>query len=435
MPGQGLMASSLACVVIASITASAFGVANFGWAVGRGGAPAKRLLFKTADEGQNWEEVDISSSIPDTADDGWARSVYFLDSTTGWVGGEDYLMKTSNGGETWDAKASAAVLGLASGKWAGFSRITFTTASIGWVTGNILPSGQRSSTDTTAFIAKTNDGGETWQMLQNVGTIAECNLIGAYFHDESTGYAWGFKTGTTGYEGTVAKTNDGGSSWTKLASASDQAFSLYEMKGGWVSQQTGWALAMSGTSSWTKGKLLKTTDGGASWTEQDSQTGQTLQAMYFHDATTGWVVGDKGAIAKTTDGGLTWNQQTSTSTRRLNNVEFMNIDVGIVVGEYGIMLRTNDGGATWTGSEKIDPRPSFSRSGMSFARAASAPGTTVTSSGAAAGATSGTGTASGAASTTSASSLTSGATNGAIKTHAWKLAFAGIMSGLLRVLS
>jgi hypothetical protein len=53
----------------------------------------------------------------------------------------------------------------------------------------------------------------------------------------------------------------------------------------------------------TGGLILRTTDGGASWTRQSSPTGGGLTGVSFVDANTGWAVGGGGAILHTTTGG------------------------------------------------------------------------------------------------------------------------------------
>src|SRR5262249_27485029 len=49
--------------------------------------------------------------------------------------------------------------------------------------------------------------------------------------------------------------------------------------------------------------ILRTVDGGATWTPQFSGTSAFLNSVSFVDANTGWLVGDKGTILHTTTGG------------------------------------------------------------------------------------------------------------------------------------
>ena len=73
-----------------------------------------------------------------------------------------------------------------------------------------------------------------------------------------------------------------------------------------------------------------------------------LRGVFFINADTGTVVGDDGTIIRTTDGGTTWTPQTSGVTTVLRCVFFSNADSGTVVGEFGTILKTTNGGSSWT---------------------------------------------------------------------------------------
>jgi photosystem II stability/assembly factor-like uncharacterized protein len=96
------------------------------------------------------------------------------------------------------------------------------------------------------------------------------------------------------------------------------------------------------------GLILRTEDGGVTWTQQVSGTTQYLSGVSFTDANTGTVVGGGGTILHTTDGGATWTQQVSGTTQYLAGVSFTDTNAGTVVGGEGTILHTTDGGATWT---------------------------------------------------------------------------------------
>jgi len=64
----------------------------------------------------------------------------------------------------------------------------------------------------------------------------------------------------------------------------------------------------------------------------------------FVDANTGTAVGDFGTILRTTDGGATWTLQISGTTNNLWGVSLVDANIGTVVGYYGTILRTTTGG-------------------------------------------------------------------------------------------
>ncbi len=109
-----------------------------------------------------------------------------------------------------------------------------------------------------------------------------------------------------------------------------------------ISATTAWAVGENGT-------IIKTTDGGASWVEQNSGITNNLNGVYFTDENNGVAVGDSGII-RTTDSGISWNApvMTDTSVNFLYKVSFADANIGIAVGHLGRMVRTTDGGANWT---------------------------------------------------------------------------------------
>jgi photosystem II stability/assembly factor-like uncharacterized protein len=96
------------------------------------------------------------------------------------------------------------------------------------------------------------------------------------------------------------------------------------------------------------GAVLHTADGGASWARQNSGTDNTLSCICFVDAQNGWAVGDLGTIVHTGDGGKTWETQKSPVPFFLMGVHFATPLKGWVVTEQTHILYTADGGKTWT---------------------------------------------------------------------------------------
>ncbi|WP_197446782.1 WD40/YVTN/BNR-like repeat-containing protein [Tautonia plasticadhaerens] len=83
----------------------------------------------------------------------------------------------------------------------------------------------------------------------------------------------------------------------------------------------GWAVGDLGT-------ILHTTDGGANWSPQVSNTTDFLSTVDFIDANTGWTVGGNhsgpgNSILHTADGGATWTAQDIGTTTFLTGVDFL----------------------------------------------------------------------------------------------------------------
>jgi photosystem II stability/assembly factor-like uncharacterized protein len=162
-------------------------------------------------------------------------------------------------------------------------------------------------------------------------------LSGVSFTDARTGTA-------VGDGGTIVRTTNGGASWTLQSSGFP-----YQLSGvSFTDANTGTAVGVAGT-------ILRTTDGGASWTLQSSGTSSWLRGVSFTDANTGTAVGDGSTIVHTTDGGASWKLQSSGRAYGLFNgemshlfgVSFTDASTGTAVGDLGTILRTNTGGLTF----------------------------------------------------------------------------------------
>lgn len=96
------------------------------------------------------------------------------------------------------------------------------------------------------------------------------------------------------------------------------------------------------------GKILRSTDGGDSWTTQSSTTAVPLQAVWFTNDSLGWAVGNGGTVRRTTNG-RTWTfLSVPAGGENLNDVHFATADTGWIVGSNGLILRTFNRGVTWT---------------------------------------------------------------------------------------
>jgi len=122
-----------------------------------------------------------------------------------------------------------------------------------------------------------------------------------------------------------------------------------------VTASTGWVVGSDST-------ILRTTDGGKTWTTQYSKAGgpSLLDVCMLSDAKTGWAVGASGLILRTTDGS-TWTQVFSAAldqTVSYTCVDFVSAKVGWICGGVaagpmqglprGAIYRSDDGGVTWS---------------------------------------------------------------------------------------
>ena len=277
-----------------------------GWAVGEFGP-----ILKTDDGGETWQERPSPARR--------LHSVTFADDgTTGWaVGTGGKILKTYDGGDTWMLRSSETSVQLES--------VTFTGDGARGV-----------AVGQDGTILKTDDGGETWVPRTR----------GASDDFESVKFTGGGTTGwIVGRNGTILATRNGGATWKPRSSTTTNDLRSVTFAGDGV---TGWVVGRSGT-------ILKTVDGGVSWMSRTSNTEDDLNSVTFtDDGTTGWAVGGRGGrgrVLKTTDSGDSWTQPTD-GLPDLSSITFSaDGATGWAVGPDGVIVKTTDGGQTWESLE------------------------------------------------------------------------------------
>jgi len=183
--------------------------------------------------------------------------------------------------------------------------------------------------------------------------IPEPDLFAVAVHGQG---AW-----AVGYWGAVLRSEDGGATWSEAPTPTDAT--LYDVD--FADESHGWAVGAAGT-------LLRTTDGGRSWTQAEVTVAdpfdgsrRPLDSSLFGVAavspTEAWAVGDFGVVLHTRDG-VSWSSvpipqeafdDDNIPDRIFNAVAFSNRDEGWIAGEFGTTLRTSDGGETWMGEREI----------------------------------------------------------------------------------
>ena len=154
-------------------------------------------------------------------------------------------------------------------------------------------------------------------------------LVDVHFANNNVGW-------TVGRNDFVLRTTDGGNTWTDISAATgDHLNGVY-----FTSPINGYVVGKAGN-------IIHSVDSGNTWLAQASGTTEDLNAVYFVDDSTGWTVGKAGTILLTNDSGMTWSPQTSGTSEDLMDVAFVNDTVGWTVGTAGIVLKTTDAGLNW----------------------------------------------------------------------------------------
>ena len=166
------------------------------------------------------------------------------------------------------------------------------------------------------------------------------NLKNVFFINNNIGWI-------VGSDGYIVKTTNGGLNWVQQNGGTN----YYLTRVRFVDENNGWVVGESGI-------ILKTTNGGDTWIDQNIGTAGNLLDVKFISNTTGWIVGWEGTILKTTDGGNTWIFQNTLNNYDLFSIDFIDDSVGVSVGvtnadvsptetDSSIILKTTNGGLTW----------------------------------------------------------------------------------------
>lgn len=106
-------------------------------------------------------------------------------------------------------------------------------------------------------------------------------------------------------------------------------------------ENTGWLVGSSGI-------IKKSTNGGANWVTQTSNTTEFLYRVKMLNSNTGYACGDRGVILKTTNSGTNWIVQTSGTSLLLYGLDIYNTSTVICTGANRIQVKTTNGGLNWT---------------------------------------------------------------------------------------
>lgn len=239
----------------------------------------------------------------------------------GWGATGSTIAKTIDGGSTWTTDDLPGAL---------LFDAAFTNAGVGVVSGY-------SADCQCGLLLRTIDGGHEW--------------MGATFSGSFGFYDLAMPGGDVmyvgGYGGVILKSIDLGQGWVQL----NTGITDVVRRLAFPTPIVGYAVAGYGNNFQQPGQILKTVDGGDSWTQiQDYSETRSIADIHFTSPDVGFYVGSDGTacIYKTTDGGITWTRKYSgKQTHVLQAISFRDAMNGLAVGDSGNILITTDGGESW----------------------------------------------------------------------------------------
>lgn len=243
---------------------------NIGWMTNY------HFLYRTIDGGNSWSRIKLAGEPS-------VRSLFFSDVQNGWIGGvHGEIYRTTDGGQTWKKHLTGLDYEI--------HQLFFVDMLHGWASAYI------SSPDLRRMSAllKTNDGGETWEVLSNVDTDSAKTISLQRITFVSPNEGWGIDARLYN----IVHTINGGKTWTIQQEREDHGWNSLVF----LNSKEGWAAGRDG--------IIHTTDGGETWESQLDGKSPAMadcgDQIVFTDSRHGWVVCSLGAL-RTINGGATWD--------------------------------------------------------------------------------------------------------------------------------
>jgi photosystem II stability/assembly factor-like uncharacterized protein len=249
--------------------------------------------------GAGWQRIKIDSTLA-------LSDVFFVNDKTGYVSGDNYIGKSTDGGLTWTKILPDTLIG-------GYLNLYFLNEQLGW-------------TAAQNALLRTKNGGASWERVSVPG------VYDVQFFNADTGFAMPYRPGRGG------KTTDGGKTFAAypepvlLQSAGTSALFFLNTNNGWIN---------------TGSYNYRTRDGGQTYEKLPYLFTHPIYAMQFVDSLHGWAAGI-GALYVTTDGGQNFIPVFPRELQSLgSDIAFFDRNNGFVLAE-GNIYSTIDGGKTNT---------------------------------------------------------------------------------------
>jgi photosystem II stability/assembly factor-like uncharacterized protein len=328
--------------------------AQKGWACGSNGK-----VLKTIDGGQTWTVNSVGITFIDLT------GLLLLDEQKILVSGQNgTLCRSTDGGITWASVYPSQINADIHSVHASGNKIILTQAP----PDNFPDIGK---------LAISSDEGLSWDRISRTLASPRCYIRDVLMRSQQELWAAG-NSNDTGY---VLKSTDSGLNWSKktfnrginaiglqtaslgwIAGSGNQIYKTTDGGASWISQEPGnvsadyydlqilddQTLWVAGYDDNDEGVVIKSSDGGTTWTNVQGIASESINSIYFLDSQKGWAVGDNGVIRKTSNGGQSWDPVSiEFESGYLKSVFFTSVSTGYIVGASGHNYKTTDGGQTW----------------------------------------------------------------------------------------
>ncbi|MBC8043844.1 MAG: VCBS repeat-containing protein [Rhizobacter sp.] len=278
------------------------------------------------------------------------------------VGGT--ILRSADGGESWTQSTSSTsgdLLSVASSDG---------NAAKGNAASGTNGFGSAVAVGVGGTILRSEDQGQTWQTTNNTGSTATLNsvalsedFVSAVSKGNSASGTQGFGSAVAvGVGGTILRSDDGGQSWISVPATESRTLTCIDYSGNSAAKNNA-ASSTNGFGSAVAvgvgGTILRSDDGGQSWISlsQSLNVYSDLQGVDMVDQNTWYVCGEHGIIYKTTNAGATWRQQASQTTQTMNAMVILPGGGGAIVGDYGTVFRFGNGSLATGGDQPTSVAP------------------------------------------------------------------------------
>ena len=282
---------------------------NLGWAIGN-------FIVKTTDGGETWNEQPMISK------DFFARNIFFLNESIGWIHDNLLLYKTTDGGNSWN------ILGTIGSN---NSMLIFFDENNGYR----LSSG----------VMKTTDGGNTW--LDKTSHLSN-NVLSMNFIEKDTGWIIVNISGKR----TLFGTTNGGDEWNVIKTFETEIPSFIFF----TDKYSGYSYYRKNLS---PSYFLRTTDVGLNWTSTVFEKESIKQLFVFKGAISDTVIIFLfNKLLRSTDNGTTWEINLFEEEEFLSgdgNFSMLNSSIGFAKGFHRSIYMTMNSGKSWSLKYQVAP--------------------------------------------------------------------------------
>jgi photosystem II stability/assembly factor-like uncharacterized protein len=305
----------------------------------------------------SWQRVsNVTGNLPSTpglASSFYPGSLYFIDDQVGFILGkreaivtspqkvgiivsQGSFLKTTDGGKTWKEKTDIQLPENVSLHKFSFLSIKFFDKNNGFIIGSVYDD------KTSILVLQTTDGGENWRSSLAFVPVNEeqKGFIPRLLSFPSSNHIY-----SVDVTGNIVKYDAQSSSWTLLYKGKEAPLDIFFFN------ETSGHLIIGNPSF-----LLSTIDGGGTWNSKEINS--LITHSSFLNYNVGYIArysGDQKQLLKTVNGGMSWTESLLPINSLVKDLFFVDENIGYVITDTDEVIETNDGGKNWFKYQSTNP--------------------------------------------------------------------------------